>query len=92
MPNSLGYHGCAITTINNMDYLAIIGGQNSSLILKSIYMLNLATKQWETYTRIILPLPISQIIGNIVLQLDQQGDKAITLSVQFFSIVIYVLL
>ena len=79
MPDSLGYHGCAVTTKNNgVQYLAIVGGQNNSLTFKSsIYLLNLATKQWEMYPNIILPLPISQIIGTVALQLDQQGIAAV---------------
>jgi len=77
MPDGLGYHGCAVTTKNNgVQYLAIIGGQNSSTTFKSsIYLLNLATKQWETYPNIILPLSMSPIIGAVALQLEQQGDR-----------------
>jgi hypothetical protein len=55
---------------------AIIGGQNTSnsnSSQSSIYLLNLATKQWETYPNIILPLPMGKIDGSVALQLDQQG-------------------
>ena len=83
MPDSLGYHGCAFTTKNNgAQYFAIYGGQNNSLAFQSsIYLLNLATKQWETYPNVILPLPISQITGSVALQLDQQGVVAVCLTI-----------
>ncbi len=75
MPDSLKDHGCAVTTKNNGEqYLAVLGGTNNSQIVQSsIYLLNLATKKWETYPNIILPLPIGQITGTVALQLDQQG-------------------
>ena len=81
MPDSRGFHGCAFTTKNNgAQYFAIYGGQNNFASLSSIFLLNLATKQWETYPNVILPIPISQITGSVALQLDQQGVVAVCLN------------
>ena len=82
MPDSLGYHGCAFTTKNNgAQYFAIYGGQNNFASQSTIYLLNLATKQWETYSNVILPLPMGQITGSVALQLDQQGVVAVFLTI-----------
>ncbi len=83
MPDSLRGHGCSvITKSNGAQYFAVYGGQNNSITFSSsIYLLNLATKHWETYSNVILPFPIGQITGSVALQLDQQGVVAVYLTI-----------
>ena len=58
--------------MNEINYLALIGGGNSYKVFNDIIFYNLATRVWETY-QIYLPQPMANIQAVAALQLDNQG-------------------
>ncbi len=78
MPFIRAGHGCIRVTKNNIDYMALIGGNDGPNAYNDILYYNIAQKLWET-TPISLPVPMAEVKAAISLKLDTDGCNLVIL-------------
>jgi len=71
MSTNRATHGCGQVTMNNIDYMILIGGTDGNNLFSDIIYFNIAQKLWEMTVQI--PNPIGEVKGVISLQLDSNG-------------------
>jgi hypothetical protein len=78
MPSKRATHGCGKITINNIDYMIVIGGTDGYSIYSDILYYNIDKKLWGMTVQ--MPRQIADIIGVISMQLDSNGCNLMILS------------